>query len=191
MVPKKRAALPEELAVPYFPDGSAQRENLVITVIKLDKWIASVVVRGLEQTLDGLCMEPSDLRAAELNEVIAESLARHTRGIENQILRKSIEETLYCCTGTEEDWTRFQFEGRLKAFVRKNGASGFVRMFLSLHVFNVVCFHTRDSVMRDPDSLDRYSQRIVNNLKPTLHPLTRSSAEQLVADVARRLEEIL
>jgi len=181
MALKKRPALPTEFVAPYFPAGSTQRNNLVTTMLKLDKWIGSVLIRGLPKTMN----------AWKLNEMIAEGIARHTTGMENRLLRKSIEETLLTCTGAEEDWTPMEFEDRLKAFIRLRGRAGFVRLFLSLHIFNVICFHTRQSVARDLDELDVSSRRIVNTAKRTQHPLTRSSAEALLAEISQSIEAIL
>jgi hypothetical protein len=178
---RKRSALPVEFVAPYFPAGSSQRNHLVTTMLKLDKWIGSVLSRGLKKATN----------AWRLNELVAEGLARHTRGMENRLLRKSIEETLLTCTGAEEDWTAIEFEERLKAFVRLRGRAGLMRMFLSLHIFNVICFHTRLSVTRDLDELDRSSRRIVNTAKQTQHPLSRSSAEALLAEISQSIETIL
>lgn len=181
----------------YLSPGSAERANLVVTLVELDEWAASVLAEGLEPVLRGIAGLPISATASDLIELIAEGLTRNAQGRQRDVLRKSIQETLYYSTGMEHALSRFDFEERLKRFLRGRGIAGFVRVFLSVHVFNVIWFQTSETSRAttdlhdsglDIETVQRISRNIVQTLKHYLHPLTTASAEKLVAEISRRLQ---
>ena len=197
----ERMALPNELVLRYFPHGSAARENLVMSVVELDKWAASVLTEGLDVAVKGIAGSQTCSTALDLIELVAETLTRHAHGQTRDLLSKSIQETLFCSTVTKYGLTKLEFEERLKQFLDRRGASGFVRLFLSLHVFNVVWFQTsewfrataesNEAFVHEMDCLERTARRIVHTtVKSKPYPLTLSSAEQLIAEISRRLQEL-
>ena len=139
--------------------------------------------------------------APDLIAAIAEYLTRDARRLQRDLLCKSVQEALFLSVGTEPQLSRPQFEARLMRFLRRRGSSGLLRQFLSLYVFNVVWFQTgesfrasagtNDSFVRDMENLERKSRRIVHaTFRKMPHPLTPTSAEELIADIGQRLRSL-
>jgi len=192
--------LSTESVLRCFYPGSTECGTLVVTLVKLDKWAESVLALGLESALGGIAHLSGSIDVIDLIKLIAQGLTRHGRGLQADILGKSIQETLFDSTGIEDELTLMEFERRLKRFLRRRGLTGFVQLFLSLHVFNVVWFDTSEtfratadstsSFLREMQTVKRNCRKIVHSVKGALHPLTRSSAEKLTVEISLRLQEL-
>ena len=74
--------------------------------------------------------------AVDLIESLSEALCR---GLDmNDITKKSLQETLYFCTGIAPQLSQTEFGRRLESFVALHGSKGFIRMFLGVHLSNLI-----------------------------------------------------
>jgi hypothetical protein len=129
---------------------------------------------------------------------IASSLTKNLKGLEGDVQRKSLEETLFFTLGTRPHRVGNKLSGRLTVFLRRNGR-GLLRRFLKLHLFNVVWLktsesfravaQTQNSFLQDMESVESACQRIVDSAwrsQKIRGPLNRSTARQLI----NRIEEL-
>jgi hypothetical protein len=71
-------------------------------------------------------------------ESLSEALCR---GLDvHDIIKKSLQETLYFCTGITPELPQPEFGKKLENFVALHGSKGFIRMFLGVHLPNLI-FH--------------------------------------------------
>jgi len=81
-------------------------------------------------------------RTVDLTELIADSLCRTG----NSIKRKSLQETLYYCTGIAPELLVHEFGKRFESFLALSGSKGLIRIFLSLHLSNLILTDLHDSM---------------------------------------------
>jgi len=82
----------------------------------------------------------------ELTELIGERLCQGINASGNVIERKSLEETLYFCTGLVPDLPPLEFGKRLESFLALRGSKGLIRVFLSAYVSNLIYTNLHDSL---------------------------------------------
>ena len=131
---------------------------------------------------------------------IAMTMTASALGKEAEILRKSLQEVLYFIVGADPGLTVIETHERLMAFLRRHGTGGFLKRFLSLHVFNIVWFETGDSFravawtqnsfLQDIDNVERVCRRLVSSIWTSLKisaPLDSKSALELLDRIGDRL----
>jgi hypothetical protein len=119
---------------------------------------------------------------------------------EQEILRKSLQECFYFIVGTDTELSVENAIGRLRAFLKRYGTAGFLKRFLSVHLFNVIWLEAGDSMrvaewtqrsfLRDIDNLERVCRRMVSTVWKSLNisgPLDSASALSLVDAIGKRL----
>jgi hypothetical protein len=82
----------------------------------------------------------------DLTELIGEKLCRGISAGGNGIERKSVQEMLYFCTGIVPDLPAAEFGKRIEAFLAFNGSKGLIRVFLSVHLSNLIFTDLHDSL---------------------------------------------
>jgi hypothetical protein len=158
-------------------------------VVQLDRWAAIVLAEGFAADFPNA--DASERLPGVIHE-IASNLIKNVRGLEGDVQRKSLEETLFFTLGTRRHRVGSKLSGRLTVFLRRNGR-GLLRRFLRLHLFNVVWFETsesfravaqtRTSFLQDMESVERACQRIVDSAwrsQKIRGTLNRSTAKQLI-----------
>ena len=86
----------------------------------------------------GISGEQTLPTALELIAEIADTLCRGLTGIEEDIVHKSLQETLFHCIGLELDLSVTECGRNFQTFLDQRGSRGFIRLFLGLHLFNVI-----------------------------------------------------
>jgi len=140
-----RVVLPTEMLVQHFPAGIRLDRSLDLVLVRLHAWAVLVLDKGIKHALGQLPgIETYDL-SIELVSAIAEEIASITASNQQNLLHKSIEETLFYIVRPDPELSRSQFEIRFTRFLEQRGAPSLLRMFLSLHLFNLVWFQTAQS----------------------------------------------
>jgi hypothetical protein len=86
-------------------------------------------------------------RAVHLTELIADTLCQGIDVSDNGIQRKSLQETLYFCTGITPQLLQPEFGRRFDSFLALSGSKGFIRVFLSVHLSNLIFRDLYDSLV--------------------------------------------
>lgn len=133
--------------------------------------------------------------------IIAEDLIENARGIEWDLLSKSLQETLLFCTGIDLDLDDAEIKTRLVSFSATRGKFALIEQFLRFCIFNFVWFRIGDSFRiadpavdafeRDMDSVERVCQRIVASTwrpyESRGHELDLDAAEELIHSIDAQL----
>ena len=85
-------------------------------------------------------------KAIDLTDLIADRLCRGIDASGNSIERKSLQETLYFCTGIAPELLAPQFGKRLETYLALNGSKGLIQVFLSTHLSNLILMDLHDSL---------------------------------------------
>ena len=167
------------------------------TLVQLDDWATTIVTDGLEATLNGAAGLLAASSGVDAIQFIAESLTTGQKGLERELMAKSIQELLFYCTGTNPDISFPQWKGRLVRYLEQRGSSTFVQRFLSLALFNSVWFqtgesfrpgaHTPDRFENDIYEVERICQRVGGacwrSMKLRHRKLDVAGVEQLLRDI--------
>src|SRR6266478_45499 len=74
----------------------------------------------------------------DLTDLIADRLCRGIDDSGSSIERKSLQETLYFCTGIAPELLAPQFGRRFESFLALSGCKGLIQVFLSTHLSNLI-----------------------------------------------------
>jgi hypothetical protein len=77
---------------------------------------------------------------------IGKERSQRVRGFKGAIFRKSLEETLFEAAGLNDALNAFGLVEGLRRFRDRGGLKGFIKLFLSLYVFNAVWIEIQDLV---------------------------------------------
>lgn len=191
-----------ELKVRQFLRGRLRLPaSLGTTLVRLHEWAITVASSGIEATLNGASGLLAASSGIEAIEFIGESLTTGQKGLERELMMKSIQEALFYCTGTNPDISFLQWKGRLLRYLDQRGPSTFVQRFLSLALFNSVWFQTRESFRPGAHSPDRFRndmyevERICQracgacwrSMKLKHRKLELADAQQLLRDIEMKL----
>src|SRR5262245_51552452 len=184
----------KKLKIQEFLTASA-RLSIARTVVRLNEWLASIQAGTLE--------EPSARKLAngDPTERIAESLIANANGTERRLLSKSLQEALYDAVRFDADIAEAQLITRISRYLRRRGASAFIRRFLSLFFFNIVQFETGKSFRglaqssqafeKHLEYFDRICPQTVASIwksfEETKRPLDLTAATELVRQIEQRL----
>jgi hypothetical protein len=166
-------------------------------LVGLHDWVASLQAGGLDASRIAAKAEAG----ADVVENIAESLIRNADGIDRKLLSKSLQETLFYCTGCEADIDYSQVKTRVIRYLERRGASSILLLFLSLYFFNFVWFETGESFRaaspsssefeKDMERVEELCQGVVASFWKTFElgegPLDSSAARKLIRDIEQQL----
>jgi hypothetical protein len=200
-IPKKRPPSAVELRLGHFLGGSLRLGTQVCQVlVKLDDLVSSILKDGFETSLRSISGTAEAIFSPDLIYCIALAVTVSTSGIESELLRKSVQEVFLEIAGADADLTRSEFGEKLDSFLRRRGAAGLTRRFLSLHVFNTVWFQTGDSFrslawtpkafVSDMERVERACQQVVQSSWRVLKisgRLDGVSAGRLIEHLSNRL----
>ena len=163
--------------------------------MRLSEWLASIQAGTLEK--------PSARRLAngDPTKRIAESLIANASGTERRLLSTSFQEALYYAVRFDADIAEAQLIARLSQYLRRWGASAFIRRFLSLFFFNFVHFETGKSFRglarssqafeKHIEDIDRVCHQTVASIwksfEKTNRPLDLAAATEVVRQIEQRL----
>jgi hypothetical protein len=110
------------------------------------------------------------LKAISLTELIADRLCEGIDGSDNGIKIKSLQETLYLCTGIRPELLPPEFGRRFEDFLALSGSKGFIRVFLRVHLANLIFRDLRDSLQGSAleelcdrtEAIDRMCQKVAD-----------------------------
>jgi hypothetical protein len=149
--------------------------------IKLRQWLTGISLPGpdmqrllkrmhdfaLEVRFEGFSSAQKKLRGdageaapeVHLTELIADALCR---GIcDNRIYQKSLQETLYLCTGITPKLLQPEFGKRVESFLALSGSKVFIEVFLSVHLSNLIFRDLYDSLTESaPEELRARTEAI-------------------------------
>jgi hypothetical protein len=113
------------------------------TIVKLDQWL-SALVHSPDALLHDKALRANN--AVALIAAIAGPLTDHARGLERDLLRKSIEEVLFSSAGKITDGSSDSIGKRIRRCVLARGESDVLGRFMTLHSFNTVWFRASDTL---------------------------------------------
>jgi hypothetical protein len=88
---------------------------------------------------------------ADLTELITDRLCQGICAGRHDIKRKSLQETLYLCTGIATELPPLQFGKRLERFLSLRGSKGLIQVFLGTHLSNLIVMDLCDSLRSAPE----------------------------------------
>jgi len=168
-------------------DGETSR-----IVVRLDRWAATVLTEGFDAAIADIPGAKTSESVTDVIREIAEHMTKNVKGLEGDVLRKSLQEALFFSLGTRSNQVGSKLHRPVTAFLRRRG-SGLLRRFLTLHLFNVVWLETsesfravaqtQNSFVQDMESLERLCQRVVDaawRSQKIRGQLDRSSAKEII-----------
>jgi hypothetical protein len=198
-----RVVLQTESLIRQLSAGKIRLDRaLNSTLVRLYGWSSLVLTEGSEDALKQLPGTQSCDLSMDLVGAIAENIICDATALERDLLRKSMEETLFYIVRPDPGLTRSQFQVRFNRFLRHRGLSSLLRMFLSLHLFNIVWFETAKSFrklaatdelfLRYTRDVERTCSRFVNGCWKSheiVLPFVDPFPEKLLQDIQERLQE--
>jgi hypothetical protein len=128
---------------------------LFATILRLQKLASSVATDEFESQLNAVLPSPQmPATATELVEHLANAFCPAFAGVESELLKKSLQEALLTSIDLQGDASVPEFRELLQRFLRRHGMVGLVRLFVRLHMFNMVWFELRQS-----DAMPRRSEQ--------------------------------
>jgi len=91
----------------------------------------------------------------DLTELIVDRLCLGIGASGNGIERKSLQETLYFCTGIAPELRPPEFGKRFEIFLALSGSKGLIRVFLSAHLANLIFTDLHDSLEASAPEVSR------------------------------------
>ena len=119
---------------------------LFATILRLQKFASSVATDEFESQLGAvLASRQMPATATEFVERLANAFCPAFAGVESELLKKSLQEALLTSIDLQGDASVSEFRELLQRFLRRHGTVALVRLFLRLHMFNMVWFELRQS----------------------------------------------
>lgn len=152
---KVEASLQEYLETHFGPADFRSDAPLFATVLRIQKFASSAATDEFEAQI-GAVLPSSQMpaTATELVEHLANAFCPSFAGVESDLLKKSLQEALLTSIDLQGDASVSEFRELLQRFLRRHGTMGLVRLFVGLHMFNVVWFDLRQS-----DAMPRRSEQ--------------------------------
>jgi hypothetical protein len=168
-------------------------------VVRLDRWAAMVLEEGFNGAIADIPGAKTSESLPDLMRRIAVYLTKDAKGLEADVLRKSLQETLFFALGTRQRRIGSALDGSVKVYLRRR-ARGLLRCFLRLHLFNIAWLETSEAFravartqklfVQDMDSVERLCQTIVDSAlrsQKIRGRLDRPSATKLI----KRMEQLI
>ena len=102
-----------------------------------------------------------------LFELIAQLMCPAIRTSERAIAMKSLQETLYMCTEVAPDLSPSQVGKRLESYLELSGSRGLIRVFLSVHLSNLILMDLHDSLQASTPEIFRTRMGAIERLCET------------------------
>ena len=131
--------------------------------------------------------------AAELINVIADSLCHGMRGRVRDIVNKSLQETFFYFTAGNPDLPRSVLGKRLESFLRRSKVKGLIGFLLKIHLFNLIWLDLQDTLQSDggtADTLRKRSEAVENLCQSVVYASLRSERSSSELD-ARAISTLI
>src|SRR5207302_1428125 len=102
-----------------------------------------------------------------LFELIADLMCPAVRTGERAVALKSLQETLYMCTEVAPDLSPSQVGKRLESYLELSGSRGLIRVFLSVHLSNLILMDLHDSLQASTPEIFRTRMGAIERLCET------------------------
>ncbi len=114
------------------------RAETAAVLVRIHEFARLIELEGFERAMLKITGADEIEGINSLTARITDALCRETRGMEREILRKSLHEMLLYSTGVEIEVSVAVFGTKIERFLHQRGSKGLLRLFLSLHLFNEV-----------------------------------------------------
>jgi hypothetical protein len=155
---------------------------------------------GFDSILNKKLNLPAATTTAGLFESIADSVCRGIGATQHEIAKKSVQETLFLCSEVDPHLSSSQVGKRLESYLELSGSKGLIRMFLSVHLCNLIFINLHDSLQapasemfrKQMDGIERLCQAVAGlSVRswakwPRLTHTTINSAIQIASDEMRK-----
>jgi len=131
---------------------------------------------GLTQALTSLGIE--DLRGKPAGEVIsriADHLSKDVTGLEQDVLRRAIQQAIYNAAELADDPTYENLDESLQTFLSREGIEGLIELFLTQYVFDRIWLLIEDYVNKRTDT-----QADISNMETAVEQACRSNVHDEV-----------
>ena len=119
---------------------------------------------------------------------VAVTVAGNGRGLEKELLRKSVEETLFVTAGQNLEISPRMAQRRWARYVKAHGQPALIEMFLANHLWNVLWFRAGDVFgPSDSRALEYTMRRLRGTCKLLVNAVCRSKG--LTDSVTLRVAE--
>ncbi len=160
-------------------------------IVAFDHWIT---VLG-ESQFPGAENMPFSVGGADFISSVAEAISGDVQGLEKDLLKKSLEETLFVAAGQDLQISPRVTQNRWLRYIKVHGQRAMIEMFLANHLWNVLWFGAGDVFGRsDKRAVDYAMRRLRRSCQMLVSAVCRAkglkdSINQPVADdVIRALE---
>lgn len=175
-IPELDSFLQQYLETRFSPSDRLSSE-LSLTLNRLLEFVSSVSTQrfdvAIRKPLGSLAIP---MTATELVGNLADAFCRDVPGIASDLLKKSIEEALFISVDVNSEATVSQFGELFREFLARRGAVGLARLFVGLHMFNVIWLDLVQS-----DKISDFSEVRVARLQAALEQACFATADAAVS----------
>jgi hypothetical protein len=144
----------------FGPGVFRSRDPLLTAIILVERFASST---NSEQFSAGLTTllgsRPIGATATQLIEDLADVFCQSARGVESDLLKKSLQEALLISIDAKGDSTVVQFRDLLREFLGRYRTIGLIRLLVGLHMFNAIWLELLES-----DSIPNNSEEELGHL---------------------------
>jgi hypothetical protein len=119
--------------------------NVAPAIVALDTWIATRLAEPYEE-------RGQELRAADFIKSVAGAVTEGFKEAERDVLKKSLEETLFVALSANMSISSLEARHRLAGYVRRKGRIALIEMFLTNQLWNVLWLEAGDVLGRTTKS---------------------------------------
>lgn len=123
-------------------------------MVAFDLWI-----RELIATQSPVVTTARKVDVGEVIAAVAETIAAATVGLEKDLLRKAVEETLFIAAGQNMEISARMAQGRWVRYVKGHGQRTLIEMFIANHLWNVLWLKAGDVFGQADNRAAEYTMR--------------------------------
>jgi hypothetical protein len=162
------------------PGGAA--DNVGGAIAGLGGFATAVRDRGLAEALDRLDLDELDGRpAVEVVARVAERITQGINGVDAEILRTALNDAILEAAQLEEDLGFTDLEAALQAFFNEQGLNGFIELFLTRFVSDLVIAAILEHVDQKTSS-EAETEALLNGIEIVCRDKVHTVVEQFRAE---------
>lgn len=156
-------------------------------MVAFDLWIGELIA-----SQSPVVTAARKVRVGEVIASVAKTIAAGTEGLEKDLLRKAVEETLFIAAGQNMEISARKAQSRWVRYVRGHGQRAMIEMFVANHLWNVLWLAAGDVFGQSDNRAAEYTMRrlrrtcqlLVNAVSQSRglndDPISLSTAQQVI-----------
>jgi hypothetical protein len=123
-------------------------------MVALDLWIGELIASHSQVVTTARKVDVGEIIAS-----VAETIAAGTVGLERDLLRKAVEETLFIAAGQNMEISARMAQNRWVRYVKGHGQRALIEMFVANHLWNVLWLKVGDVFGQSDNRAAEYTMR--------------------------------